>query len=158
LILRTVCSDVYVSEFKAILLKYRNYLFAANTLVQKFVYLLNMYQEKNQLLIPLPHLIELLTQLLNPSVTQLDLTLFRRISNANKILLLNHALKKCPKIGKIKLMEFNCYNYGELQILLPAEVFHKSWNNLKVVNCTADDYIAPAETLKFIQENMPNIE
>jgi hypothetical protein len=66
----------------------------------------------SKFLIPEEHLIKVLGLLVNPSVIELDCTVFdgghsRKINN----FLLRHSLKNCPNISKIKLKESNGRHY-----------------------------------------------
>jgi hypothetical protein len=105
-------------------------------------------------LIPLTQLNKVLSLLVNPSVTELDCTVFDIIfSDDNRKfnnLLLKHALKNCPKISKIVFFKsFDCYKE------LPVKHFKQSWNNLISIKT---DYVCNEDTLKLIKENFPNIE
>lgn len=145
--------------------------FAANTVVQQFLSMIasgmgisNADMDAKKMLIPLPHLSEVLKQLLNPYVTELDCTLFDKVTcNAKKYnnLLLKHALKNCPKISKIYVANPKSAVYlppEQVTDQLPVERFKQSWDNLKSINISRHDYICDENTLKLIQENCPNIE
>jgi hypothetical protein len=139
------------------------YLFPANTLVQKLLSVtvldtnqLNEDDSDEMLSIPLSHLTKVLGLLVNQSVTELDCTAFlSKVHNFNSFLL-EHALKNCPKISKISLM-----NSGKLfnkkQNILPVAHFKKSWSNLTII-ISHDNYICNEKALKLIQESFPNIE
>jgi len=140
-----------------------NYLFAANTLVQQLLSMIIL--ETNQLIIdsdkmlniPLSHLTKVLGLLVNTSVTELDCTVFDSSSDSHNFnnFLLEHALKNCPQISKIELM-----NSGKLfnrkQNILPVAHFKKSWSDLKIIK--SHDYICNEKALKLIQQSFPNIE
>jgi hypothetical protein len=145
-----------------------NYLFAANTVVQQFLSLIasgtsqfNVNLDADQLIIPLPHLTEVLSLLVNPSVTELDCTVFDSSSSNRKFnnFLVKHALQNCPNIRKIELRNQLCATFKPHQHrdTLPVECFKRSWNNLTSIK-SRDDFICNEDTLKFIQENFPNIE
>ena len=139
----------------------------ANTVVQKFLHTIsgmdcgpsNICMEPEDMLIPLKHLTKVLGLLLNPFITELDFTIFDRLPFTPNyiIFLMEYALDNCPKISKIKLMDTLIYTFYKERNLLPVERFKQSWNNLKSISCH-EDYICIDETLKLIQENIPNIE
>jgi hypothetical protein len=142
----------------------KNYLFAANTLVQQLLSMivldtnkLKVVESDKVLNITLSHLTKVLGLLVNTSVTELDCTVFDSSSNSHNFnnFLLEHALKNCPQISKIELM-----NSGKLfnrkQNILPVAHFKKSWTDLKIIK--SHDYICNEKALKLIQESIPNIE
>jgi hypothetical protein len=110
--------------------------------------------------IPLIHLTQLLGQLVNPSVTELDCTLFdysRANSRALKSELLANAVENCPNISKIKLARTDLLSWNN-SFMIPVERLKKSWDNLKSINTAFNQYKCTEDNLKFIQENIPNIE
>jgi hypothetical protein len=114
-----------------------------------------------ELLIPKTHLPEFLSLLLNPSVTELDCTAFDIYSGCspkyNRFLLM-HALENCPKISKIEFWKTDSASWSpSSRQAVPVRFFKKSWNNLKSIKTQAD-YLFNKKSLKFIQENFPNIE
>jgi hypothetical protein len=112
----------------------------------------------NIMLIPaLPHLTKVLSLLVNPSVTELDCTVYDGSFSYAKInnLLMKHALQNCPNIRKINFGRVED-DIREYQKRMPIERLKKSWNNLKSIK--TEGYYYEEDTLKFIQENFPNIE
>jgi hypothetical protein len=108
-------------------------------------------------------LIRLLDLLVNPSVTELNCTVFDssffRSRKFNNFLLV-HALKNCPKISKIEFRnkQFRSSDLVKKKIdKLPIKCFKNSWNNLTSIKCQKD-FIVNDNTLKLILENFPNIE
>jgi len=97
--------------------------------------------------------------LVNPSVTELNCLLFNSISKGPIFsnFLLDHALENCPKITKIELL--NRWRRCDRKTIdtLPVQLFKYRWNNLKSLKCY-NDFIVYDNTLRFIQENFPNIE
>jgi hypothetical protein len=139
-----------------------SYLFAANAVVQQFLstiasgmgeFVKNFDADK--MLIPLPHMAKVLTLLMNSCVTELDCTVFDHFTGVHKFnnLLLEHSLKNCPAMSKIK---FKNKDSTEFPDILPVEQFKKSWNDLKSLK--SQDFICNEQTLEFIQENFPDIE
>jgi hypothetical protein len=117
-----------------------------------------LYNKEVELLVPVPHLAKVLKLLVNPSVTELDCTAFDKYSDGrrtfNKVLLL-HALKNCPRISKIEFRNIDTWNPANIS--LGVWHFKKSWDNLKSIKTQAD-YLFDEDSLKFIQENIQNIE
>jgi hypothetical protein len=142
-------------------------LFVANTLVQQFLSIIASRRSLpwefgmggvDQMLIPEEHLIKMLGLLVNPSITELDCTIFNEHRNLRKVnnFLLEHSLKNCPNILKIKFE--NNFKYP-LFSELPIECFKKSWFNLRSINIrSCRTLFSNEDTLKFIQENFPNMK
>jgi hypothetical protein len=106
------------------------------------------------------HLTKVLGLLVNPSVTELNCTAFDHnvtVSREVNNFLVKHALKNCPNITKIELRHEKPLVSRQNRDTLPVECFKASWNNLKSIK-SHNDYICNDDTLKFIQENFPNIE
>jgi len=119
----------------------------------------NVNMEADKMLIPLQYLTKVLGLLVNPSVTEINCTVLDSV-NSRKFnnFLLKHTLKNCPKISKIELMNKKAFMHllGKRDIL-PVDLFKKSWSDLKSIR-SRNDYLSTDDTLKFIQENFPNIE
>jgi hypothetical protein len=122
----------------------------------------NDNMEANKLLIPMPQLTKVLSLLVNSSVTEINCSAFGKksdeMSRKFNHFLLKHTLKNCPKINKVKLLSKKPFFHllGKLEIL-PVELFKKSWNDVKSIK-SHTEYLCTDDTLKFIQENFPNIE
>jgi hypothetical protein len=125
------------------------YLFTANTVVQHFLTMIasgtgtrNINMEADKMLIPLTHLKKVLALLVNPSVTEINCTLFDNIrANSQKFnnFLLKHSLENCPKISKIDFMNSKPSNkFDTKRNVLPIERFKKSWNDLKSIKTNCD--------------------
>jgi hypothetical protein len=113
----------------------------------------------DKMLIPFPLLTKVLSLLLNSSVTELDCTVFDSYYSQNfSNFLFKHALSNCPKINKITLMDEKLLMLdNRSHDILPVELFKGSWNNLRSIH-SRQWYLCTDHTLKFIQENYPNIE
>jgi hypothetical protein len=117
--------------------------------------LLSVIASDKKLLIPFTEaqlVQKLLGLLVNSSVTELNCAVLDNPRAGNfSDFLLKHALKKCPKISKIELM--NRYYHERM---LPVERFKLSWNNLKSIKSRG--YFCNEDTFQLILENFPNIE
>jgi hypothetical protein len=136
-------------------------LFTANTVVQQFLPMLafERNEKKGIMLIHWSHLTKVLAVLVNPMVTEINCASFQTtvgVLTYNDFLV-EHALKNCPKISKIKFLSrpsrFACKNP---LIVLPAERLKKSWSNLTSIN--ASGYFCDENTLKLMLDNFPSIE
>jgi len=136
-------------------------MFAANPMVVRFLSMIaaSNNDEADKMLIPFRHLTKVLGLLVNPSITELDCTAFDGSSGTRKInnFLLEHALKHCLKIRKIKLLNSNSFRMTSKRDQLPVKRFKSSWSNLTIIK-SHNDYMCNEKTLKLIRENFPNIE
>jgi hypothetical protein len=137
-------------------------LFTANTVVQKFLSTLSSGtkdKDEDKMLIPLQYVYQFLRLLVNPSVTEINCSGFDCYKSSRNVhnFLLRHALENCPKISKVTFMDKGLCRYPKSGEILPVERFKRSWNNLTSIK-THNDLICKEDTLKFIQQNFPNIE
>jgi hypothetical protein len=156
------------SSFKTNLKYIFEIIISANTVVQLFLSMIscgmNQYfinKDAEKLLVPFALLKKVLSLLVNSSVTEINCRSLDDSGTIKKFhnFLLRHTLKNCPKISKIEL---RCEsNLTHLTIcepeFLPVERFKNSWADLRSIK-SRNEYICSVDTLKYIQENFPNIE
>jgi hypothetical protein len=159
---RIVLLNTSVSELKSICIEVQhgNYLFTANAVVQRFFSMLalEIYEEEDKLLIPLPLLSKFLCLLVNSTVTEINCASFITMGgnlHYNNFLL-EHALKNCPKISKIEFLGTSLTCSTNNSHVLPVERLKKSWSNLKSIK--TPDLICDENTFKLILDNFPSIE
>jgi N-acetylglutamate synthase-like GNAT family acetyltransferase len=143
-------------------------LISANTLVQRFlsmissgIYQYNVNRDTENLLVPFALMKKVPSLLVNSSVTEINCRAFADNSTNKNIhnFLLQHALKNCPVLSKIELRcerKLTSLTIREPEFL-PVERFKNSWADLKSIK-SRNEYICSVDTLKYIQENFPNIE
>jgi hypothetical protein len=96
----------------------------------------------------------------NPNVIELNCTVFDCSSDRRAFnnLLLKHALKNCPKIRKIELMNSsNSFKLNKKRVSLPVQRLKRSWTDLVCIK-SHNGFTCNEKTLKLILENFPNIE
>jgi hypothetical protein len=103
---------------------------------------------------------KLLGLLVNPSVTELDCAVLDSNPQAGNFsdFLLKHALKNCPKISKIELINSsNSFKLNKKRASLPVLRLKRSWTDLICIK-SHNGYTCNEKTLKLILENFPKIE